>query len=87
MKIEYNKSMLEMGIDMDFEADISLEELKFTVENAVKELSELKDILKSLKDELKNGGAEEIRAAVQALIRAQKLDELELESELSKLRK
>lgn len=79
--------MLEMGIDMDFEADISLEELKFTVENAVKELSELKDILKSLKDELKNGGAEEIRAAVQALIRAQKLDELELESELSKLRK
>ena len=79
--------MPEMGIDMDFEADVSLEEMKFTTENAVKDLSELKDILKSLKDELKNGGAEEIRAAVQALIRAQKLDELELESELSKLRK
>lgn len=77
----------EMGIGMDFEADVSLEELKFTAENAAKELSELKDILKSLKDELKNGGAEEIRAAIQALTRAQKLDNLELESELSKLRK
>ena len=87
MKLKYDFSMPEYGMEINLEAEYDLDELKFVAENATKELMVLKEIIISLKSELKNGGAEEIRAAVQALIRAQKLDELELESELSKLRK